>query len=129
MYNTISNILRKEIANAYRWTATSSNRDFVINSINSGGIYAYIDTFENKVIYVGRTDNLDRRLQEHWSDNEPNRMLRNYLHNYQTKVLYKKEDSQTKCAGMELYLYKRYQPVCNDRVPDATEEIAIPLPL
>lgn len=131
MYNTsISDIIKRQILSASQWSSTYSNRDLpFIGNINSGGVYVYLDTSLNKIIYVGKTEDLDRRLQEHWSDNEPNIKLKQYLHDYPTKVLYKKEDSDTRCSGMELYLYNYYKPVCNDRVPTASQEIAVSLPI
>lgn len=81
------------------------------------------------VVYTGQTDNLRRRTKEHWSDNEPNKELKDAIAKYKSafKVVYAEVDNINDLDGIEKYLFNYYQPQLTDRAPDF-EPIEVVLP-
>lgn len=68
-----------------------------------------------------QTDNLNRRLKEHLSDNEANACIKNKVMNYSCMFRYAKASSKSDRDKAERALYKKFQPSCND--PDGIPDV------
>ena len=69
-----------------------------------------------KVRYVGQTNDIDRRLNEHLDiDNEQNECLVERLGKYNAEFSFAEVSTQSDRDGAEKALYEHYQPTCNDR--------------
>jgi len=67
-----------------------------------------------KVLYVGRSNDLNRRLQEHLPSNEVNLCLRR---NRPTHFACRVVKNEEKAYEAECRLYHHYSPPCNDSHP------------
>lgn len=87
----------------------------------NAGVYkiSFLQTDKTLAVrYVGQTNDLDRRLNEHLDlDNEQNVCLRSRLEKYSASFSFAEINIQNDRDGAELALYNHYKPVCND--PDA----------
>jgi len=97
------------------------NRSNVDNLPSSAGVYE-LGNADRVVVYVGRTDNLKRRLNEHLNNpTDPciKRVKPSYFR-YETCVW------ERQCCERERQLILQHQsayrklPECNDKVPDCT---------
>mgnify|MGYP001597393465 CR=1 FL=1 len=69
-----------------------------------------------KVRYVGQTNDIDRRLNEHLDiDNEQHECLVERLGKYNAEFSFAEVSTQSDRDGAEKALYEHYQPTCNDR--------------
>lgn len=65
-------------------------------------------------VYVGQSNDIARRIKEHFSNNEQNSSLRNYLNNdYTFKISYS-YISDDLLDGIEKYLISYYHPRFNE---------------
>jgi excinuclease UvrABC nuclease subunit len=89
----------------------------------SAGVYVLATKLKNGnvlIFYVGQAEDLDKRLKEHLSENEPNKCVRDEVKNYLCAFRYAKVSSQADRDRAERALYNRFTPKCNDpdRIPD-----------
>lgn len=84
---------------------------------------------EYEVKYVGQASNLKERAQQHWSRNEQNTELKNHIANrYAMKFSYAELPSQSDRDGVELFLFKHFDPMYNKCTPSAKTSITCNLP-
>lgn len=82
-----------------------------------------------EVKYVGQASNLKERAQQHWSKNEQNAELKNHIANrYAMKFSYAELSSQSERDGVELFLFKHFDPMYNKCTPSAKTPMACNLP-
>ena len=111
------------------WYEAEPKRDglLALYSIHKTGIYLYTTT-DRKPMYVGRAEDLEKRFQEHLSDNEPNKELLNFLRTQPARLYYAIEEDEDFRSGMELFLFNYLCPWFNDNTPSAKREISVNLP-
>jgi excinuclease UvrABC nuclease subunit len=79
------------------------------------------------VFYIGKADDIKKRLCEHISDSEMNVCIRNYL---KTKVCYYRYAKVTASyirEAAEKQMYNHYQPVCNHIEPGGRDDVRVNL--
>ena len=99
------------------------------NVTEKPGIYILSCELKNntyKVVYVGQTLDLQRRLKEHLRDDEKNLGIKEYLDKYCLKAVYA-EVTSSNLDGVELYLYNKFDPKLNEQTPPGTTEIPVGL--
>lgn len=93
----------------------SSNLDKYVPE--EAGVYKLSVKLKNgklRVFYVGQTDDLYRRLNEHLEDNEENECIKDNVQNYKCKFKFALVSSKKNRDGAERALYFHYEPECND---------------
>lgn len=84
------------------------------------GIYLLWVKLKNnkwRCYYVGKAENLERRLLEHLSYNENNKCIKNNIQNHTSGYEYAKISKQSDRDGIEKFLYDYYKPECNEIDP------------
>lgn len=82
-----------------------------------------------EVKYVGQASNLKERAQQHWSKNEQNIELKNHIaKGYAMKFSYAELPFQSERDGVELFLFKHFDPVYNKCTPSAKTSLSCDLP-
>ena len=82
-----------------------------------------------EVKYIGQTDNLRTRADEHWSKNEKNAELKAHLaEKYVMKLNYAEVASKQDRQGMLLYMHQVYDPPFNPKAPPGDNVIQCTLP-
>ena len=77
-----------------------------------------------EVKYIGETENLRTRVNEHWSKSEPNKELREHItEHYLMKFNYAEVESKSEREGMVLYMYNIYDPPFNKSAPQVEEPV------
>lgn len=112
------------------WQQTSVNRQSAVSAlypINESGVYLYT-TIDNKPVYVGRAEDLEKRFKEHLSDNEPNKELLDFLRTKPAQLYYAIEENEQLREGIELFLFNYLSPRFNDNTPSAEKEIPANFP-
>lgn len=75
------------------------------------------------VLYTGQTDNIKRRAKEHWSDNEKNEMIKNFIYKYKSAVsLFYYLDHGNALNGHERFLFNYFEPQAQSRAPEVDEK-------
>ena len=77
----------------------------------------YMITVGNQIVYVGQAIDLKTRIQQHFSNSEPNTDLKNIIQHYQTSVLYAEVANESDLCRIESALYYQYRPQCNQIAP------------
>ena len=114
------------------WKKCDPNTDFEAVP-EKAGVYI-ISTLQKsddkyEVKYVGQASNLKERAQQHWSKNEQNVELKNHIANgYAMKFSYAELSSQSDRDGVELFLFKHFDPIYNKCTPSAKTPMACNLP-
>lgn len=70
-----------------------------------------------KVVYVGRTKNLQKRLLDHLSDSESNNCIKKHVTKYILYFRYCHVGTVTARSNTERSLYNKYSPECNHDPP------------
>ena len=84
---------------------------------------------EYEAKYVGQADNLQARAKEHWSKKEKNKELKAHIaERYVMKFNYSIIESRLDREGMELYLYKIFDPPLNQNSPRGKTAVKCTLP-
>ncbi len=80
-----------------------------------------------RVVYVGKSNDLSRRMRDHWSSNESNRDLRTAIAEYGSyfSISYA-EANESQLDGIESYLYDRFKPQLNEQEPQAQPTFVTP---
>ena len=82
-----------------------------------------------EVKYIGQTDNLRSRVNEHWSKKETNSELKAHLaEDYVMKLNYTEIASKADREGILLYMYQVYDPPFNHKPPPGQNVIKCALP-
>jgi len=81
-----------------------------------GGVYRLIYNSGDRyyVFYVGQTENLQRRLNEHLSPSEPDACIKKHLDNYNCYFRYITVNTQQERDRVELQQINEYNPTCNN---------------
>jgi excinuclease UvrABC nuclease subunit len=79
------------------------------------------------VFYVGQADDLDARLKDHLSDDEPNDCLRRMVENYTCKFTFATVPLANDRDAAERALFFHFSPSCNDYTPSGPDYIVEPL--
>ena len=81
----------------------------------SGGVYRLIYKSKEKhpVFYVGKSDNLERRLLEHLSPSEPDACIKRHLRDYDCFFRFIEASSASERDRIEKEQIKEYSPSCN----------------
>lgn len=95
--------------------------------VHKAGVYLYT-TINKYPLYVGRTEDLEKRFEEHLSDTEPNKDLWYHLNNQYTRLYYAELPEENLREGVELFLFNYLSPAFNKKTPDAIKEISVNLP-
>jgi len=107
--------VKLEWSAVYQYTLSNVNE----HAPASAGVYRLsCQTGEKRpVFYVGQADNLDERLRDHLSDEEPNDCIRLKLKNYTCYFRFAKVSKQEDRDCAERALYDHYEPECNKVAP------------
>lgn len=113
-----------------QWYFTSSGA--LYNVPESSGLYviAIMNAMGRyTVVYVGQAKCLRDRVAEHFCSSEQNCDLKSTIARYgkMARVYWAEAPYTRRLSGMELFLFRRYQPVCNKIEPPA--DVAIPCSL
>lgn len=101
------------------------------NVSEKAGVYIISTKLDGEYVvkYVGQASNLKERAQQHWSKNEQNDGLKKHIANgFVMKFSYAELASQSDRDGVELFLFKHFDPVYNKCTPSAKISIACSLP-
>jgi len=81
----------------------------------SGGVYRLINKSGDKyyVFYVGQSNDLERRLLEHLSSNEPDACIKRNLRDYDCYFRFIEVSSASERDRIEKEQIKKYSPSCN----------------
>ena len=81
----------------------------------SGGVYRLINKSGDKyyVFYVGKSNNLERRLLEHLSRSEPDACIKRHLRDYDCYFRFIEISSSSKRDKVEQEQIDKYNPDCN----------------
>ena len=71
-----------------------------------------------RIFYVGRSDDLKKRLLEHLSDSERNKCLLNHIKDYTIKFRFAYIPLEQDRKDVEYTLYKKVKPECNEIEPE-----------
>lgn len=88
-------------------------------TVDSGVYLLWVKLKNNKwqCYYVGKAENLERRLLEHLSYNENNKCIKINVQNHISGYEYAKISKQSDRDGIEKFLYDYYKPECNEIDP------------
>jgi predicted GIY-YIG superfamily endonuclease len=95
-----------------------ANVDTAIAEEKKAGVYKLSLELENgnlKPFYVGQTDDLKKRLNEHLLDSEQNECIKKKLNNYICYFKFAFLSQKEERDGAEKALYENYTPDCNDK--------------
>lgn len=84
-------------------------------------VYRFKDA-SNKIIYVGRTDNLDQRMSRHFTKTGH---LPSDCYNRTKIVEYIEVDSYNECSILEIYFISQYSPVYNVRYAGGVNTLSL----
>ena len=90
------------------------------NAPESAGIYLLVVKLKDgnwKIFYVGKASNLNERLLQHLSNEEPNICIRKKVEEKVCGFLYALVSKETDRDGIEKYLYDHYKTECNNNDP------------
>lgn len=114
------------------WKKCDPNADFEPVPEKAGVyIISTKQQVDNKyeVKYVGQASNLKERAQQHWSKNEQNTELKKHIANgYAMQFSYAELPSQYERDGVELFLFKHFEPKYNKCTPPAKTSLTCNLP-
>jgi len=110
------------------WTKLAELSDNSAKNIadNLQGVYrfSYKATDGNYyVFYIGKADDIKKRLLEHLSPSEQNVCIKNYLATKECFFRYAKITKDYIREAAEKQMYKQYEPSCNDKEPDGRDDV------
>ena len=114
------------------WTKlTVLSNDSVNTLANSlAGVYRFSYLAEDSsyyVFYVGKAEDIKKRLLEHLSSNEKNVCIKNYLASKKCFFRYAKITKAYIRDAAEKQMYKQYEPSCNEIEPDGRDDVKVNL--
>jgi len=97
-----------------RYSYTDNNVNLYVTA--NEGVYRLIYKEGGKyyVFYVGQSDDLQRRLNEHLSYTEPNECIKRYLQNFNCFFRFIEITLQTERDRVEEEEIEKYKPPCNN---------------
>ena len=114
------------------WTklATLSQDSTRALSDNLPGAYRFsykADDGNYYIFYVGKAEDIKKRLLEHLSDSETNVCIKNYLATKDCFYRYAKITKSYIRDAAERQMYKQYEPSCNEKEPDGRDDVKVNL--
>jgi len=108
-----------------KWSAfhrlTEENvREYVPTTAGVYLLWVKLKSEKWRCYYAGQSDNLQRRLLEHFSAIEDNPCIKDKVANYISGFEYAKVGRQSDRDGIEKFLYNHYSPECNVEEPGGT---------
>ena len=97
---------------------------------SSAGVYLLLVKLKKggwKYFYVGKTQDLKKRLLEHLSISEDNKCIKKKVTNKYCGFIYAIVSKSTDRDGIEKFLYDYYNPECNENDPGG-KPIEVKLP-
>jgi excinuclease UvrABC nuclease subunit len=95
----------------------------------NGGVYALWVNYKSgrwDCYYIGKAENLERRLLEHLADAEPNICIKENR-KYKCGFLWMEISTESERSGAEKFLYDKLKPECNEADPGgAAQPISLP---
>ena len=95
----------------------------------TAGVYTLWVNYKSgrwECFYVGKTDNIESRLQNHLRDDEPNECIKQNV-KYKCGFSWIEITTEAERSGAEKYLYNKIKPDCNQNDPGGSP-LSIPLP-
>jgi len=83
-------------------------------------LYVKLKSDNWRCYYVGQAKDLEKRLLEHLSSDEPNSCVKNHVMKHTNQYQYAKVPKQNDREGIERYLYDELSPECNEMTPSGT---------
>ena len=74
-----------------------------------GFVYKFID-YDDNIIYIGKTNNIERRMQQHFFNGHLDKSCYDNVH----KIFFIKIDGKTNMDMMETFLINKYHPKYNE---------------
>lgn len=114
------------------WTKLSLLKKEIINRLpdNLPGVYRLsykANDGDYIVFYIGKAEDIKKRLLVHLSSSEENVCVKNYLSTKECFFKYAKISNSDIRSAAERQIYKHYEPDCNDREPEGRDDIKINL--
>lgn len=114
------------------WTKLTELSNNVIKDMtdNIPGVYRLsyrADDGNYYVFYVGKAENIRKRLLDHLSESENNVCIRNYLATKKCFYRYAKITKDYIRDAAERQMYKKYEPSCNEKEPEGREDVKVNL--
>ena len=97
---------------------------------NLAGVYRFSYLAEDGsyyVFYVGKAEDIKKRLLEHLSSSEKNVCIKNYLASKKCFFRYAKITKAYIRDAAEKQMYKQYEPSCNEKEPEGRDDIKVNL--
>ncbi len=114
------------------WTKLTELSNSFVKKLadNLPGIYRFsykADDGNYYVFYVGKAEDIKKRLTKHLSPSEQNICIKNYLATKKCFFRYAKITKDYIRDAAERQMYKRYEPNCNDKEPDGRDDVKVNL--
>jgi len=114
------------------WTKLTSLTENLVKPIPDAlpGVYRLSYQAEDGnyyVFYVGKAEDIKKRLLEHLSSTENNVCVRNYLATKNCFFRYAKITKSYIRDATERQMYKQYEPSCNEKEPEGRDDIKVNL--
>ena len=114
------------------WTRLAPLNEAAVTALedNMPGVYRFsykADDGNTYVFYVGKAEDIKRRLLEHLSSSEPNVCIRNYLGTKTCFFRYAKVTKDYIRAAAEKQLFKHFAPSCNEKEPEGRDDVTVNL--
>ncbi len=92
-----------------------SERDVRAHASSTGGVYRLINKSGEKylVFYVGQTNDLQRRLLEHLSPDEPDACIKGHVKGYSCYFRFIQISSASERVRVEKEQIQQWKPSCN----------------
>lgn len=114
------------------WTKLTQLNSQSINSIPSGTSGVYRLSYKSEdgnyyVFYIGKATDIKSRLTEHISTEEQNICIKNYKSSKNCYFRYAIITKDYIRAAAEKQMYQQYQPVCNNLLPEGSDDVKVNL--
>lgn len=114
------------------WTQLAELSDISVKKLadNLAGVYRFsykADDGNYYVFYVGKAEDIKKRLLEHLSSSEQNVCIKNYLATKKCFFRYAKITKDYIRDAAEKQMYKQYEPSCNDKEPEGRDDVKVNL--
>ena len=114
------------------WTQLAELSDNSVEKLadDLAGVYRFsykADDGNYYVFYIGKAEDIKKRLLEHLSSSEQNVCIKNYLATKKCFFRYAKITKDYIRDTAEKQMYKQYEPSCNDKEPEGRDDVKVNL--